>query len=78
MLEVFGTLQIRLVSLASESENRTWMDSYVLCCSFLENAAQILQNEIRSGQGYHIMVEYEKELTTHIDMILRIFERRSQ
>ena len=42
MLEVFGTLQVRLVSLASDSENRTLMDSNVLCCSFLENEVQIL------------------------------------
>ena len=76
MLEVFGTLQVRLVSLASDSKNRIWMDRYILCCSFLENAVQILQNKIRSDQGYHTMVEYERELTTHIDMILKIFDKK--
>jgi hypothetical protein len=47
----------------------------VLCCSFLENAAQILQIQIMDGQGFETMIEYDVELNTHINQVLNILNK---
>jgi hypothetical protein len=49
MNQVLSDLQVILVSLASDLNNRVWMESYIMCCSFLEQAAvtPISSNEWR-------------------------------
>ncbi len=43
MTPIVNEAQAKLIPLAFDLNNRIWMEGYVLCCSFLENAAQILQ-----------------------------------
>ena len=46
MTPIISEAQAKLIPLAFDLNNRIWMEGYVLCCSFLENAAQILQIQI--------------------------------
>jgi hypothetical protein len=75
MSQILSEPQVKLVSLAFDLNNRVWMEGYVLCCSFLENAAQILQIQIMDGQGFDTMVEYDHELSTHINQVLNILNQ---
>jgi len=75
MSQILSEPQVKLVSLAFDLNNRVWMKGYVLCCSFLENAAQILQIQIMDGQGFDTMVEYDIELSTHINQVLNILNQ---
>jgi hypothetical protein len=75
MSQILSEPQVKLVSLAFDLNNRVWMKGYVLCCSFLENAAQILQIQIMDGQGFDTMVEYDHELSTHINQVLNILNQ---
>jgi hypothetical protein len=75
MTQVLNELQVKLVSLASDLSNRVWMESYIMCCSFLENAEQTHQIQIMNGQGFDTMVEYDTELNNHINQVLDILNQ---
>ena len=75
MTPIVNEAQAKLIPLAFDLNNRIWMEGYVLCCSFLENAAQILQIQIMDGQGFETMTEYDVELNTHINQVLNILNK---
>ena len=75
MNQVLSDLQVTLVSLASDLNNRVWMESYIMCCSFLEQAAQSLQFQVMNGGGFDTMVEYDNELDSHINQVLSILNK---
>ncbi len=75
MTQIVNETQAKLIPLAFDLNNRIWMEGYVLCCSFLENAAQILQIQIMDGQGFETMIEYDIELNTHINQVLNILNQ---
>jgi hypothetical protein len=76
MNQVLNDLQLKLVSLASDLNNRVWMESYIVCCSFLEQAAQALQFQVMNGGGFDTMVEYDTELDGHINQVLNILNKQ--
>lgn len=75
MNQVLSDLQVTLISLASDLNNRVWMESYIMCCSFLEQAAQSLQFQVMNGGGFDTMVEYDNELDGHISPVLSILNK---
>ena len=46
MTPIIHEAQAKLIPLAFDLNNRIWMEGYVLCCSFLENAAHIIHIQI--------------------------------
>jgi len=75
MTPIVNEAQAKLIPLAFDLNNRIWMEGYVLCCSFLAYAAQILQIQIMDGQGFETMTEYDVELNTHINQVLNILNK---
>jgi hypothetical protein len=75
MNQVINDLQVVLVSLASDLKNRVWMESYIMCCNFLEQAAQSLQFQVMNGGGFETMIEYDTELDGHINQVLSILNK---
>jgi hypothetical protein len=75
MTQINNEAQTKLIPLAFDLNNRIWMEGYVLCFSFLENAAQILQIQIMDGRGFETMIEYDIELNTHINQVLNILNQ---
>ena len=74
-----STNQIRdqLTSLASNYNNRFWMRNYILGCTILENATQTLQFEIIEGRGVTTILEYNIELSKHIDNLSTVIMNTS-
>jgi hypothetical protein len=74
-----STNQIRdqLTSLASNYNNRFWMRNYILGCTILENATQTLQFEIIEGRGVTTILEYNIELSKHIDNLSKVIMNTS-
>jgi hypothetical protein len=71
-MEPSNQIRDQLFSLASNYNNRFWMRNYILGCTILENATQTLQFEIVEGRGVATILEYNIELSKHIDNLSKV------
>ncbi len=71
-MEIDYQTREQLASLASNYYNRYWMKNYIFGCLIIENAAQNLQLGIIGGRGVTTILEYNIELSRHIDGLTKI------